>query len=210
MGEYEIDIMSNRKTKLSPTFRFLRLIGLNYSEEEYGQVSLFKVTRQFFSSIWHRFLLNMMNWAILEPINPRMYRPFILRRLGCKVGKDVFIGEHVIIDLNHADLITIEDHAHITACTTLLCHKKDLSNYHKGDDYAKVKYMFAPIHIGKCCSTGTGSIIMPGVTIGEGSIIGAGSLVTKDIPAWTIAAGRPAKVIKEIPTRNNKDEHSDI
>jgi len=44
---------------------------------------------------------------------------------------------------------------------------------------------------------------MPGVTIGEGAIVGAGSLVTKDIPAWTIAAGRPAKVIKEIPKRKD-------
>lgn len=45
------------------------------------------------------------------------------------------------------------------------------------------------------------SFIMPGVTIGEGAIVGAGSLVTKDIPAWTVAAGRPAKVVKEIPQR---------
>lgn len=42
---------------------------------------------------------------------------------------------------------------------------------------------------------------MPGVTIGEGAVIGAGSLVTKDIPAWTIAVGRPAKVVKQIPKR---------
>ena len=42
-------------------------------------------------------------------------------------------------------------------------------------------------------------MIMPGVTIGEGAIVGAGSLVTKDIPAWTIAMGRPAKVIKVVP-----------
>ena len=41
-------------------------------------------------------------------------------------------------------------------------------------------------------------IILKGVTIGEGAIIGAGSVVTHDIPAWTIAAGNPAKVIKKI------------
>lgn len=189
------------KKKLSLTYRFLRLIGLNFPEEDYGQVSLFKVIGQFFASIWHRFLLNTMNWAILEPINPRLLRPFVLRRLGAKVGKDVFIGEHVIIDLNHADLITIGDHSHITACTTLLCHKKDLSDYCVGDDYAKVKYKFAPITIGKGCSTGTGTLIMPGVTIGDGAIIGSGSLVTKDIPAWTVAVGRPAKVVRDIPQR---------
>ena len=42
---------------------------------------------------------------------------------------------------------------------------------------------------------------MPGVTIGDGAIVGAGSLVTKDIPAWTIAIGRPAKVVKQISIR---------
>lgn len=42
-------------------------------------------------------------------------------------------------------------------------------------------------------------IILKGVTIGEGAIIGAGSVVTKDVPAWTIVAGNPAKVIREIP-----------
>ena len=44
-------------------------------------------------------------------------------------------------------------------------------------------------------------MIMPGVTVGEGAIVGAYSLVTKDIPAWTIAVGRPAKVVKHIPER---------
>lgn len=39
---------------------------------------------------------------------------------------------------------------------------------------------------------------MPGVTIGEGCVIGTGSLVTKDIPDWTIATGRPAKIVKEL------------
>jgi acetyltransferase-like isoleucine patch superfamily enzyme len=48
---------------------------------------------------------------------------------------------------------------------------------------------------------GMESLIMPGVTIGDGAIIGAYSLVTKDIPAWTIATGRPAKVVKEISER---------
>jgi acetyltransferase-like isoleucine patch superfamily enzyme len=47
---------------------------------------------------------------------------------------------------------------------------------------------------------------MPGVTIGDGAIIGAGSIVTRDIPAWTIATGRPAKVVKEIPERKIGEE----
>lgn len=194
----------NNMGKVSMTYRFLRLLGMNYSEEEYGDVSLFRVISQFFKNIYHALLLSMINWWILEPVNPRLLRPFLLRRLGCKVGKGVFVGDHVIVDENHADLITIEDHAHIASGTRLLCHQRDLANYCIGDDYAKLGYRFAPIHIGKGSLVGMESFIMPGVTIGDGAIIGAGSLVTKDIPSWTIATGRPAKVIKQIPERPNR------
>ena len=48
---------------------------------------------------------------------------------------------------------------------------------------------------------GMETMIMPGVTIGDGAIIGAFSLVTKDIPSYTIATGRPAKVVKKIESR---------
>lgn len=187
--------------KLSLTYRFLRFIGLNYSEEEYGDVSLFRVIGQFFKNIYHALLLSMMDWFIFEPIAPRMFRPFLLRRLGCHVGKDVFIGDHVIVDMSHADYIYLDDHVHITGGTRLLCHQRNLSNYCVGDDYAKLGYRYGEIRMGKGSSVGMNSFVMPGVTIGEGAIVGAGSLVTKDVPAWTIAVGRPAKVLKQIPTR---------
>lgn len=191
------------QNKLSLTYRLLRVIGLNYPEDEYGQVSLFQVIRKTLSTFKNTFLLKyFMNRALLSPLNPRKIRPWVLRRIGCHVGKDVFIGSEVWIDSGHAHLITIDDHAHVTARTILLCHKKDLKDYCVGDDYAAVKYMTAPIHLCKGCSTGTGTIILPGVTIGEGAIVGAGSVVTKDVPAWTIALGNPAKVVKQIPKRN--------
>lgn len=133
--------------KLSLTYRFLRFIGLNYSEEEYGDVSLFKVIGKFFGNMYHAFLLSMMNWVIFEPINPRMLRPFLLRRLGCKVGKGVFIGDHVVVDENHADHIILEDHVHVASGTRLLCHQRDLSNYCVGDDYAKLGYKLGIIHM---------------------------------------------------------------
>lgn len=189
--------------KISSTYRLLRALGFNYSEEEYGDVSLWRVIKQFFKNIRHKHLINMMDWAILEPFNPRKNRPRILRKLGCKVGKDVFVGDNVKIDISHADMITIEDHVHIASSTRLLCHQRNLSNYCIGDDYAKLGYNIKPIILKKGCLIGMESMVMPGVTVGEGAIIGAGSLVTKDIPAWTIATGRPAKVIKEIPKREN-------
>lgn len=190
------------KKKLSRSFRLLRAIGLNYPEEEYGQVSLWQVFVKTLLTLRNSILLkHFMNCSILSPLNPRKIRPWVLRKIGCNVGKDVFIGSGVWIDGGHSELITIDDHAHVTGNTVMLCHKKDLKNYFFGDDYAKLPYMKAPIHLCKGCSTGTGTIIMPGVTIGEGAVVGAGSLVTKDIPAWTIAVGSPAKVVKEIPKR---------
>lgn len=55
-----------------------------------------------------------------------------------------------------------------------------------------------PIHIGKNCWLGAGVIVLPGVTIGDNSVIGAGSVVTKDVPANVVAVGNPCRVIREI------------
>ncbi len=187
--------------KLSLTFRILRKLGFNYSETEYGQVSLWKVICKFFGNINRKLLSHMMDWPILEPLCPRKLRPMLLRKIGCNVGKGVFIGDYVRVDLGHADMITIEDSVSIASGSRLLCHQRDFSDYCIGDDYMKLGYTIKPIVLKQGCLVGMESMIMPGVTIGEGAIVGAGSLVTKDIPAWTIASGRPAKVIKQIPER---------
>lgn len=190
--------------KLSMAYRVLQSIGLNYSEEEYGQISLWDVIKKACKTYRDGFLLKfVMDSWLLSPITPRKLRPAILRIIGCTVGKNVFIGDHVIVDSGHADLITIEDYAHITGGCRLLCHQRDLSDYHIGDNAAKCGYRLGKIRIGKGSMIGMTTMIMPGVTIGEGAIVGAGSLVTKDIPAWTIATGRPAKVVKEIPKRES-------
>lgn len=55
-----------------------------------------------------------------------------------------------------------------------------------------------PIHIGKNCWLGAGVIVLPGVTIGENTVIGAGSVVTKDIPANVVAVGTPCRILREI------------
>ena len=182
----------------------LRALGFNYSEEEYGDVSLWKVFGKFFGNIRLKFLEGMLDWSILEPIEPRKLRPFILRRMGCKVGKGCFIGDYVRIDTSHTDMITVEDNVSIASGSRLLCHQRDFSDFCVGDDYMKLGYVVKPIVLKKGCLVGMESFVMPGVTIGEGAIVGAGSLVTKDIPAWTIAAGRPAKVLKQIPKRGEK------
>jgi len=62
----------------------------------------------------------------------------------------------------------------------------------------------APIHIGKNCWLGAGVIVMPGVTIGDNVIIGAGSIVTKDIPSNVVAVGNPCRVMREIGEKDRE------
>ena len=194
--------MENKK--LSISYRILKVIGLNYSEEEYGQISIWILIKRVYKTYRDAFLLKYgMNSWLLSPILPRKLRPSILRKIGCKVGKNVFIGDNVRVDAGHSDLIILEDHVHVAGGCRLLCHQRDLSNYCVGDDYAKLGYKLAPIHLKKGCLIGMESFVFPGVTVGEGAIVGAGSLVTHDIPAWTIATGRPAKVVKQIPKRES-------
>lgn len=64
---------------------------------------------------------------------------------------------------------------------------------------SKQGYDVAPVSIGDGVWIGTGAVVTRGVKIGEGAIIGANSVVTRDIPAYTIAAGIPARVVKERP-----------
>ena len=73
---------------------------------------------------------------------------------------------------------------------------------HNVDPYNRADLFPKPIHIGKRVWIGSGSTVLPGVTIGDNSIVGAGSIVTKDIPPNTIYAGNPAKFIKNIDVNN--------
>lgn len=195
--------------KLSLTYQFLRAIGLNFSEEEYGRVNFWRIFKSAIKHVRNAFLLKYCMYSVLlSPLNYRKIRPVIWRWMGATVGKDCFIGYEVWVDMTNTNLIEIEDHVHIANRCLLLCHQRDLKNYNIGDDYAKLPYNKGKIVLKRGCLIGMNSMIMPGVTIGEGVIIGAGSLVTKDIPAWTIATGRPAKVVKyiTIKTQNQIDK----
>lgn len=191
--------------KVSKTFRFLKLLGLNYSEKEYGQVSFKNVVAKIYKTYRNGFLIKfiMESW-ILSPILHKKVRPWVLRKMGSKIGKNVFIGSQVWIDFGNAELIEIGDNSHVDARCILLCHKRDLSSYFVNDEYIDLPYKKGKIIIGRNCSIGTASMIMPGVIIGDGAIVGAYSLVTKDIPAWTIVTGRPTKVVKQIPPKELK------
>ena len=61
-----------------------------------------------------------------------------------------------------------------------------------------------PVHIGKNCWLGANVVVMPGVSIGENTVIGAGSVVTKDIPAGVVAVGNPCRVMRPVGEKDKK------
>lgn len=61
-----------------------------------------------------------------------------------------------------------------------------------------------PVHIGRNCWLGAGVVVLPGVTIGDNTVIGAGSIVTKDIPANVVAVGNPCRVLREISEKDRE------
>ncbi|KKT81449.1 MAG: acetyltransferase [Candidatus Yanofskybacteria bacterium RIFCSPHIGHO2_02_FULL_44_12b] len=100
-----------------------------------------------------------------------------------KLGQNTDIGAFTYIQAQAG--VTIEDHVEIGGgCRVYSVSTIDNKTGH--------------VHLKKNCRIGAGSTVLPGVTVGENSIVGAHSLVTKDIPANVIAFGCPAKVIRKI------------
>jgi len=120
---------------------------------------------------------------------------------GIEIGNFCHITEHGIIQAG--GLVKMGDFSAIGPRTTILAASDDYEGNGFiglavfGDKYRKLS--FKDVTIGRHAHIGMGCIIMPGVTIGDGCSIGAGSLVTKDMPEWTICYGHPCKPIKAKP-----------
>lgn len=127
---------------------------------------------------------------------PVQFTVFIHKLRGVKVGKGSKIARTAYIDDKRPYDVILGERVWIAANVILICHKRDLSNYKKGMLIMDCPHKFGKIVIKDGANIGIGAIIMPGVTIGKGTAIGAGSVVTKDIPDYCIAVGVPARVIK--------------
>ena len=132
-----------------------------------------------------------INWfARSIPMTPEM-RVKLQRLRGVKIGKDVFIGINVFFDDARPDLITIEDSVTILVGTTILAHVYPPEHFRK-----IIEEKEQGVILQKYCYIGANTLILPGVNIGEYSIVGAGSVVTKSIPSYSLAYGVPAKVVR--------------
>lgn len=134
---------------------------------------------------------------VARHVFPSSLRVFLHKLRGVNIGKNVYIGLDVHIDDDNTELITIEDGVYIAPECMILTHKRDMSNYKYGMWVGECKFKKEPVKICKGAHIGSRVLIFPGVTVNEGAVIGAYSLVTKDVPPYTLALGIPAKVVKE-------------
>lgn len=127
--------------------------------------------------------MGMKNW---------IYRTF----LRMKVGEDTAFALMVMVDLMFPEKITVGRNSVIGYNTTILSHEYLIKEYRLGE-----------VYIGDEVLIGANSTILPGVTIGDGAIVSAGTLVHKDVPAGSFVGGNPMRMIytkEEIEARQSK------
>ena len=196
----------NQNNNPTLTYQILHKIRLLNDVQKHGNITFYG----FFAvgTIVKRALFTYsFKGYFLEPLNKKFIRPAIWRFCGCDLGKNVHIGHMVRMDFGNPNKIHIADNVIISNGVTILCHKRDVSQYYKGESALNLPFIYEDVYIDKGCQLGLNVTIMPGVHIGEGAIIGTNAVVTKDVPAWSIAVGFPAKVIRDIQPYNINNQH---
>lgn len=145
------------------------------------------------------YLRFLKSWILqfLALISPYSSLTVLLQRMrGVKIGSHVFIASPVHLDDVYPELITIEDYVSIGMNTMIFAH----SNPTKSIWLKKYVYprKTAAVTIKKGAWIAPGNTILCGVTIGENSVVGACSLVIRDVKPFTVVAGVPAKPVKEL------------
>lgn len=158
-----------RKTKRYP------VEGVNSLWQVYQTVSFWKVMKSFV-------IITIARFTPWLPVKNWLYRTF----LKMDIGEKTAIALMVMMDTMFPEMIHIGSNTIIGYNTTILAHEYLIEEYRLGE-----------VHIGSNVMIGANSLILPGVTIGDHAIIGAGAVVTKDVPAYAFVAGNPA-VIKRM------------
>ncbi|MBU8969276.1 acyltransferase [Bacillus altitudinis] len=147
--------------------------GVNSLRQVYRTVPFVKVVKNFIFIQLARYtpFMGMKNW---------IYRTF----LRMKVGEDTAFALMVMVDLMFPEKITVGRNSVIGYNTTILSHEYLINEYRLGE-----------VYIGDEVLIGANSTILPGVTIGDGAIVSAGTLVNKDVPAGSFVGGNPMRMI---------------
>jgi acetyltransferase-like isoleucine patch superfamily enzyme len=135
-------------------------------------------------------------WRIFAWLLPsyRLRAQFV-RMCGVKVGRGVFIGSLVLFDSEYPELIEIQDEVSIALGSIIIAHSA-ASPFHQRMNLFRAEPH--KVTLRKGCWVGAGTIVLPGVTIGEAAIVAAGSVVSHDVPPYTLVAGNPARPVRKI------------
>lgn len=143
---------------------------------------------------------NTPEWRhAIDELIPSTKEAYIEPPFRCDYGSNIKVGKNFYANFNCVILDVAE--VHIGDNVLLAPNVQLYTAGHPLDVKSRVEEGVEfghPIHIGDNAWLGGGVIVCPGVSIGENSVIGAGSVVTKDIPANVVAAGNPCRVIKQI------------
>ena len=136
-------------------------------------------------------VLRILAW--LAPVY--QFRASVYRKCGVKIGRNVFIGFQVLMDGEYPEYIEIEDEASIGPGASIMAHSSG-SVFHQR---YKIYYeQPRKVTIKRGAWIAADAVILPGVTVGEGAIVAAGAVVSRDVPQYTIVAGNPARPVQEL------------
>lgn len=119
---------------------------------------------------------------------------FVEIQKGAKIGRCVKVSSHSFI----CEGVTIEDNVFIGHGVMFINDKYPRATAPNGEPQTEADWSCISTTIKKGASIGSNATILCGVTVGEGAIVGAGSVVTHDVPDWTVVAGSPAHVLRTI------------
>jgi UDP-2-acetamido-3-amino-2,3-dideoxy-glucuronate N-acetyltransferase len=114
------------------------------------------------------------------------------------IGKNCKISSHTFI----CEGVTIEDNVFIGHNVTFINDAFPRATAGDGELQTEADWACVPTRVKKGASIGSSATLLCGITIGENAIVGAGSVVTRDVPADTIVAGNPARIMKKIDEKN--------
>jgi UDP-2-acetamido-3-amino-2,3-dideoxy-glucuronate N-acetyltransferase len=119
---------------------------------------------------------------------------FVEIQKGARIGRRVKISSHTFI----CEGVTVEDEVFIGHGVTFINDRYPRATAGSGELQTESDWTCIPTLVKRGASIGSNATILCGVTVGEGAIVGAGSVVTRDVPAGVIVAGNPATVLRRI------------
>ncbi len=119
---------------------------------------------------------------------------FVEIQKGAKIGKNCKISSHTFI----CEGVTIEDNVFVGHNVTFINDIYPRATTANGELQTEDDWICIPTLVKKGASIGSSATLLAGITVGEGALIGAGSVVTKDVPPYTVVAGNPARVLRKI------------